>query len=142
VSAAAKLLDRLERVKIDRAWSLGKRLARHTRIARRRCLFANSMTVDCYCMTSAGAAPMTFCAHSGWKLFDLFPWPVSVIVCHRHTRVSPARDLLEVIDLETYVVQIVAGDMANRRAITAEDFARLQTAAARIHAARGHLNGR
>lgn len=54
----------------------------------------------------------------------------------------PARDLLEVISEETSVVALCARDLLARKTLTEADWARLATAAARIHRARDHAHGR
>ena len=54
----------------------------------------------------------------------------------------PARDLLEIISEETTVVAIVAADMLEKRTVSEQDWTRLAQAAARIGAARDHVNGR
>jgi hypothetical protein len=56
-----------------------------------------------------------------------------------HSKI-PARDLLEIISEETAVVSMVAAAIIDSHAVTAEDWARLATAARRIHAARDHLH--
>jgi hypothetical protein len=57
-----------------------------------------------------------------------------------HSRI-PARDLLEVVSEEVVIVSHIAAAFVNKQAITAEEWQRLATAAARIHQARDHLHG-
>jgi hypothetical protein len=54
----------------------------------------------------------------------------------------PARDLLEIVSEEISVVAMVAADMLSKKIITDTDWTRLAQAAARIGAARDHVDGR
>lgn len=137
-AAAAKLLDRLERVKQtapgrwlakcpahqDRSPSLSVRELDDGRVLLHD--FGG-------CETGAVLSAL------GLTLADLFEKPLGNFA-PSHSRI-PARDLLEVITEELTVVAIVASDLLERRSITEADWQRLAQAATRIGRARDHMHG-
>ena len=76
----------------------------------------------------------------GLTLSDLFPERLAAHSYPRtHLRI-PACDLLEVISEENIVVAVVAADMLAKRTITNTDWRRLAQAVRRIGAARDHFH--
>jgi hypothetical protein len=140
MSAAAKLLDRLERVKPtgpgrwlaccpaheDRAPSLSIRELDDGRVL-----------VNCF--AGCGAVDVLDSLGLGWSA--LFP---ERLLGHNHpaphSRIR-ARDLLEIISEEVSLVAIVAADLLAQKRISETDWQRLAQAAARIGRARDHVNG-
>jgi hypothetical protein len=139
MSAAAKLLDRLDRVKStgigrwitscpaheDRSPSLSIREVDDGRILLH--CFGGCQTEDV--LTALG---LTMC--------DLFEAPLGHHFKPSKSRIS-ARDLLDVISEEMSVVAIIATDLVDKRAISETDWQRLAQAAARIGRARVHAYG-
>ena len=138
VSAAAKILDRLERVKQT---GPGRWLARCPAHEDRapslsiRELDGGRMLLHDF----GGCETGSVLAALGLTLADLFEKPLGNFA-PSHSKV-PARDLLEIISEETSVVAIVAADLLAKKSITEADWQRLATAAARIARARDHAYG-
>ena len=143
MSAAIKILDRLERVKTtgSGSWLASCPTSAHKRGDRSRGLSIRAADDRVLIHCHAGCAAVDIVEALGLTLADLYDRPAA------HTRVSsqsrvPARDLLEIISEETSVVAIVATDMLENRAISELDWRRLATAASRIARARDHAYGR
>jgi hypothetical protein len=139
VNAAAKLLDRLERVKQT---APGRWLARcpahedHSPSLSVRELDDGRLLLYDFggCETGAVLAAL------GLTLADLFEKPLGNFA-PSHSRI-PARDLLEVISEEVTAVAIIGAAMLAKKTVTETDWQRLAQAAARIGRARDHAHGR
>lgn len=140
--SAAKLIDRLERVKPT---GPGRWLARCPAHEDRgpslsvRELDDGRVLIHDFggCDTAAVLSAL------GLELKDLFPERLPGTEPARsyratHSRV-PARDLLEVVSEEVSVVAIIAADMLARKRIEEADWQRLAKAAGRISRARDHV---
>jgi hypothetical protein len=143
MSAAAKVLDRLQRV---RATSTNTWLAscptgahKHGDRSRGLSIRATDDRVLIHCHAGCGAVDIV--ESLGLRLADLYDRPVEHRSEASHSRI-PARDLLEIISEETSVVVILASDMFEKKTIKETDWQRLATAAARIARARDHAYGR
>ncbi|HXQ01008.1 MAG TPA: hypothetical protein VN845_13210 [Solirubrobacteraceae bacterium] len=139
MSAAAKLLDRLERVKPTGPGRWLARCPAHQdqgpSLSIRELDDGRVLLHDFGgCETGAVLAAL------GLTLADLFDKPLVGNFAPSRSRI-PARDLLEVISEEVTVVAIVASDVLERRSITEADWQRLAQAAARIGRARDHVHG-
>lgn len=139
MSAAQRLLDRLERVLPSRPsqWLAACPVCR----SRRGRPLSIRETDDgrvlvhafCGCETSAVLETV------GLALSDLFDKPLDHHLPQIRSRI-PARDLLAAVAHEVTVVAILAADLIDRRALGANDWERLSTAAARICKAASHAN--
>lgn len=140
MSAAAKLLDRLDRPRQTRpgSWSAGCPVcqSRHGRpIALRetdegRCL----LHAFCGCSTESVLNAL------GLELRDLFERPIAHHVPPSASRIS-ARDLLQLLDEEILVASVIASVFVNDRMLDEPTWSRLATAARRIGRARDHIRG-
>lgn len=136
MSAAAKLLDRLERV---RQTGPGRWLARCPAHQDRspslsiRELDDGRMLLHDF----GGCETGDVLAAVGLQLSDLFEKPLGNFQ-PSHTRI-PARDLLEIISEETTLVAIIAADFLAEKHITEDDWRRLAAAARRLGNARDLL---
>jgi|SRR5579863_129169 len=144
VSAATKLLDRLEQVKQT---APGRWLARCPAHEDRspslsiRALDDGRLLLHDFGGCDTGAVLEAL----GLHLQDLFPARLPGVGEARsypqsHSRI-PARDLLEIISEETNVVAFIAADMVVKKTISDQDWQRLAQAAARIGQARDHIHG-
>jgi hypothetical protein len=141
VSAAAKLLDRLERVKQTAPDRWLARCPAHE--DRAPSLSIRELDDGRLLVHDFGGCEVgDVLAAVGLSLGDLFEqrlpqhsYPAS------HSRI-PARDLLEIISEETSVVAIIAADMLARQTISETDWQRLAQAAARIGNVRDYSHGR
>jgi hypothetical protein len=142
MSAAAKLLDRLDRLKqtAPACW-----LARcpahedHSPSLSIRALDDGRLLLHCF----AGCGTDEVLAALGLQLRDLYPKRLPEVGEARsypksHSRI-PARDLLEVVSEDITVVALLAADFRQRRMISEDDWKRLAQAAARIGRARDHV---
>jgi hypothetical protein len=73
----------------------------------------------------------------GLGLSDLFERPLPHSLPATHSRI-PARDLIALLDHEITVAALILADVLAHRTVTAEQWARLATAAGRIGKARDH----
>lgn len=143
--SAAKLLDRLDRVKQT---SPGKWVARCPAHQDRSPSLSIRELDDGRLLLHdfGGCSADEILAAVGLEMGHLFPerlpgsGPAGGFAPSRS--MIPARDLLEVISEETGVVALVASDMLEHKTISAADWERLALAASRIHGARGHIRGR
>jgi hypothetical protein len=126
MSAATKLLDRLERVKQT---APGRWLARCPAHEDRRLLLHDF----------GGCEVGDVLAAVGLELRDLFEKPLGNRPAVRSK--IPARDLLEILSEEITLAGIIAADFLAQRSISESEWRRLARAAARIGAARDHLRG-
>jgi len=140
MSAAARVLDRLERVKPtgpgrwiaacpaheDRAPSLSIRETDDGRV----------LLHD-----FAGCDIENVLAAMGLELRDLFERPPEPYSAASRSRI-PARDLLELISHEVDVTVIIIAEMIDAQTPTEEGWRRLALAAARIGRARDHAHGK
>jgi hypothetical protein len=144
VSAAAKLLDRLEGAKQT---ALGRWIARCPAHEDRAPSLAIRELDDGRVLVHdfGGCGTDDVLAALGLTMSDLFPvrlpgnGPTRSYVA-THSRI-PARDLIEIISEETSVVAIIAADMLASRVVSAQEWQRLAQAAARIGRARDHAHG-
>jgi hypothetical protein len=139
VSAAAKLLDRLDRVKqtAPGKW-LGRCPAHEDRAPSLSVRELDDGRVLLY--DFGGCETSDVLAALGLNMADLFEKPLAQH-CRPSTSRIPARDLVEIISEETSVVAIIAADLLEKRAIADADWHRLAQAAARIGRARDHARG-
>jgi len=136
MSAAAKLLDRFEKV---RRTAPGRWLARCPAHQDKspslsvRELDDGRVLINCF----AGCGAVDVLGALGLEWGALFPDD------HRELAATssriPARDLLEIISEESSVVAIIASDMLAKKSISGSDWQRLGRAVARIAAARDHV---
>lgn len=143
MSAAAKILDRLQRVKATgtNTWIASCPTGAHTHGDRSRGLSvrAGDDKVLIYC--HAGCDAVEVVEALGLALADLYDRPAEHRREPTHNRI-PARDLLEIIGVEVTVVALVAADFLAHKTISEADWKRLTTAAGRINRARDHAYGR
>jgi len=145
MSAAAKMLDRLERVKQT---APGRWLARCPAHEDRSPSLSVRELDDGRVLLHdfGGCDTESVLAALGLTLGDLFEKPLAEPYARGGFRAShsriPARDLLEVISEETSVVAIIATDLLASKTVSETDWQRLATAAARIGRARDHARGR
>jgi hypothetical protein len=143
MSAATKLLDRLQRVKAtgSNTWLASCPTTAHKHGDRSRGLSIREADdrVLIYCHAGCGAVDIVEAL--GLTLADLYDRPVEHRREASHSRI-PARDLLEIISEEVSVVSIVTSDLLEQKAISDADWKRLATAAGRIFRARDHAYGR
>jgi hypothetical protein len=139
VSAAAKLLDRLDRVKPtgpgrwiascpahnDRTPSLSVRAMDDGRVL-----------IHCF----GGCEPGAVVESIGLALRDLFDRPLSHYAAPSKSRV-PASDVLELISREIDVAVILLTCLLDGKAIGESGWQRIAQAARRIGAARDHVHG-
>jgi hypothetical protein len=136
VSAAAKLLDRLERVKQT---APGRWLARCPAHEDKspslsiRELDDGRVLINCF----GGCGAVDVLDSLGLEWGALFPADRRELP-QTSSRI-PARDLLEIISEETSVVAIIAADLRAKKDVTEADWLRLTKAAARIGRARDHV---
>lgn len=140
MSAAAKILDRLERVKQT---GTGRWLARCPAHEDKSPSLSIRELDDGRVLLHdfAGCGIEDVLGAVGLTLADLFEKPLG----HSHERSQskvPARDLLEIISEETTVVAFVAADMLAKKTVTETDWSRLAKAASRINRARDYAYGR
>jgi hypothetical protein len=140
MSAAAKILDRLQRVKQTRA---GNYLAacpccqsKRGRPISVRELDDGRVLLYPFCGCETGVVLEAL----GLTLSDLFPDGCLGELKATHSGI-PARDLLEVVSEEVTKVAVIAADMLERKAISDADWQLLARAAARIGQARDHAHG-
>ena len=140
MSAAAKLLERLERVKQT---APGRWLARCPAHEDKspslsvRELEDGRTLVNCF----AGCGAIDVLEALGVDWSALFPEPVPGHKHAAHVSRIPPRDLLQIISEETSVVAIIAADMLARKRMSETDWHRLAKASARIGVARDHAHG-
>ncbi|MGH8133953.1 MAG: DNA primase [Steroidobacteraceae bacterium] len=143
--SAAKLIDRLERIKQT---APGRWLARCPAHEDRspslsvRELDDGRVLVNCF----AGCGAVDVLDALGLEWSALFPERIGGGAATHSTTASssriPARDLLTIISEETSVVGLIAADILERRTVSETDWQRLAQAAARIGRARDHALGR
>jgi hypothetical protein len=141
MSAAAKLLDRLERVKQT---APGRWLARCPAHEDKSPSLSIRETDDGRVLLHdfAGCDTEAVLSALGLTLSDLFEKRLPEHSYRAsHSRI-PARDLLELISEESSVLAIIAADLLAKKTISEADWSRLSTAAARIGRARDHLHDR
>lgn len=146
VSAAAKLLDRLDGV---RQTGPGRWLARCPAHEDRSPSLSIRELDDGRVLVHdfGGCDTQAVLDSLGLEMQTLFPerlagsGPVAGGYTSTHSRV-PARDLLEIISEEVSVISIIAADFCDKRSISEEDWNRLATAANRIHRARDYCHVR
>jgi hypothetical protein len=138
VSAAAKLLDRLDRVKDTGAGRWLARCPAHEDRSPSLSIRESDGRVLVWCFAGCGALNVVQAV--GLSMSDLFEAPLAHHVASSKSRL-PARDLLEIISEETSVVAVIAADFLEKRAIAKTDWQRLAQAAARIGRARDHAYG-
>jgi hypothetical protein len=143
VSAAAKILDRLQRVKATSAntWLASCPTGTHKHGDRSRGLSVRATDDRVLIFCHAGCGAVDVVEALGLTLADLYDRPAERRSEPSHSRI-PARDLLEIISEETSVVVIVATDMLAKKTINDADWRRMATAAGRIARARDHAYGR
>ena len=137
MSAAAKLLDRLDRVRQTRPgnWQAGCPCCQSRRgrpISIRETDDGRAL-IHAFCGCDSGAVLGAL----GLTLGDLFEKPMAHHVVPSQSRIQ-AREVLSALDHEIQVVAILAEKIA-AGAATADELARLSQAAARIGAARDHV---
>ena len=139
MSAIQKLLDRLELKKPTRP---GHWIARCPAHADRSPSLSIRETDDGYILIHdfGGCSTGDVLAALGLRFSDLFERPVNHSVVPYQSRI-PARDLLELVAFEAFVVTIIASDILEHRDTGELGWARLATAAARINYARLQANG-
>lgn len=141
MTAVAKLLDRLARVKPT---GPGRWIAKCPAHEDRspslsiRALDDGRVLVNCF----AGCGAIAVLEALGLEWAALFPEKLSGQEIAASSSRIPARDLLEIISEETSVVAIIAADMLEKRTIGETDWQRLSRAAARIGRARDHARDR
>ena len=141
VSAASKVLDRLERVKQTGAgrWAAACPCCQSRRgrpVSVREIDDRVLMHPFCGCSTEAVLAALDL------MLADLYDAPLGQQLAPSHSRI-PARDLLELISHEVTVSTLLLGDVLERqRPLDESGWKRLAQAAARIGQARVHAYGR
>jgi hypothetical protein len=140
VSAAAKLLDRLDCIK---STAPGRWVARCPAHADRSPSLSVRELDDGRVLLQdfGGCETGDILAALGLNLADLFEKPLGHQFAPSKSRI-PARDLLEIISEETSVVAVVGASFLEGRAIDDADWQRLAQAAARIGTARDHVHGR
>jgi hypothetical protein len=137
VSAASKILDRLERV---RQTGPGRWISRCPAHQDRgpslsiRELEDGRALLHCF----AGCETGDVLGALGLTMGDLFEKPLGHSLPATHSRI-PARDILEIVSEETSVVAIIAADLLAKKAVSEQDWQRLAKAAARIGKARDHV---
>lgn len=140
MTAAAKLLDRLQRVKQTGPSRWLARCPSHEDRSPSLCireLDGGRILLHDF----GGCETGDVLAALGLTLADLFEKPLGNQVAATNSRI-PACDLLEIISEETSIVAIIAADFLAQKSIGDTDWQRLATAAARIHRARDHSHGR
>jgi hypothetical protein len=140
VSAAAKLLDRLERVKQT---APGRWLARcPAHEDRAPSLSVRELDDGRVLLHDFGGCEVgEVLVAVGLRLCDLFEQRLPQHnYAASHSRI-PARDLLEIVSEEVAVAAIIAADLLARKTISQGDWRRLAQAAARVGAARDHVHG-
>jgi hypothetical protein len=143
MSAAAKVLDRLQRVRATstNTWLASCPTGAHKHGDRSRGLSVRATDDRVLIFCHAGCGAIDVVEALGLTLADLYDRPAEHRRNASHSRI-PARDLLEIISEETSVVVILATDVLARKTINDVDWTRLATAAARIARARDHAYGR
>jgi hypothetical protein len=138
VSAAAKLLDRLQCV---RQTAAGRWLARCPAHQDRSPSLSIRALDDGRVLLHdfGGCETADVLAAVGLQLCDLFEKPLGNFPPSQ-SRI-PARDLLEIISEEVTVLALVAVALLQRHTVTEGDWKRLAQAAARINRARDHMHG-
>jgi DNA primase len=138
VSAAAKLLERLDRVKQTAPGKWVARCPAHEDGSPSLSIRESDGKLLVYCFASCSVANVMQAV--GLSLSDLFESPLGHYFKPSKSRI-PARDLLEIMSEETSIVAIIAADLLEKRAISDADWQRLAQAAARIGRARDHAHG-
>jgi hypothetical protein len=140
MSAAAKILDRLELV---RQTAPGRWIARCPAHEDRSPSLSVRELDDGRILIHdfGGCGAVDVVEALGLTMSDLFPDSCLGEFNVNHS-IIPARDLLEIISEETSVVAIITGDILERRTVSEVDWKRLAQAAARIGRARDHAHGR
>jgi hypothetical protein len=138
VTASARILDRLERVRQTGAgrW-IASCPAHSDRLPSLSIRKLDDGRVLIHCFAGCGAADVVTAL--GLGLSDLFDKPLGDYRPSR-TRI-PASDLLVIISEETLVIATVATDILSKKHIAETDWQRLATAAARIGRARDYVCG-
>jgi hypothetical protein len=136
VSAAAMILDRLERVKQT---APGKWLARcPAHEDRSPSLSVRDIDGRVLIHDFGGCDTSSILAALGLQMSDLFETPLADFGPSRSR--LPARDLLQILDHEIVVVCIILADVIRDRRINEVNYERLAMAASRIAGARDHAN--
>ena len=134
--SAAKLLDRLERVRRTgpSRWLAGCP-AHQDRSPSLSIHELDDGRVLIHCFAGCGAIEVLDSLGLDWSA--LFPEKLSN-VASSHSKI-PARDLLEILDHEIVVASIILRDVLGARAVNNAQWSRLAQAAARIGKARDHV---
>jgi predicted protein tyrosine phosphatase len=137
VSAAAKILDRLERVKQT---APGRWIAccpahedRSPSLSIRE-LDDGRLLVHCF----AGCGAVDVLTAVGLELQDLYPQRLPEHSYAASRSRIPAADLLALVDHEITVAALITADILARHTVSPEQWARLATAAGRIGKVRDH----
>jgi hypothetical protein len=138
MSAAAKILDRLERVKqTGQARWLARCPAHEDKspsLSIRELDDGRVLLHD-----FGGCCVGDVLAALGLSMADLFEKPLAHSFLRTHGSI-PARDVLEALDHEITVAALIVADIADERHVAPDQFERLNLAAARIAAARDMTN--
>ncbi len=140
MSAAARVLDRLERVKQtgqDRWIACCPAHDDGSPSLSIRELDDGKVLLKCL----GGFVPIQVLHPLGLELSALFTPNSGSDASAVRSRI-PARDLLEIISEEASVIAIAAADLLAKKVVTESDWHRLATACARIGRARDHAYGR
>lgn len=131
--SAAKLLDRLERVKQTKPdrW-IARCPAHEDRCPSLSVRQAENGNVLIYCF--AGCSTDDVLAALGMQMADLFETPIAESAPRRGG--MPARDVLAALDHEILVCVLILNEVVARRKVNEQQVKRLTQAAARIGAAR------
>lgn len=133
MSAAARIIDRLDRV---RQTAPGRWIARcPAHEDRSPSLSIREIDDRVLIHDHGGCATAEVLGALGLGLADLYDRPLSHHARPSHSRV-PAGDLLTILDHETTVAALIVHDVLDRRAVDAAQWQRLAQAASRIGAAR------
>jgi hypothetical protein len=143
MSAAAKLLDRLERVKQTGPDRWIAACPAHE--DRRPSLSIREVNSGVLIYDFGGCETGDILGALGLTLSDLFDKPLAGTgpaggFSPSRSRI-PARDLLEIVSAEISVVCLVTADFLEKKVISETDWTRLAQASNRIHRAWDHING-
>jgi hypothetical protein len=138
VSAATKLLDRLEKV---RQTGPGRWVARCPRHQDRSPSLSIRELEDGRILIHdfGGCEVSDVLAALGLSMADLYEKPLAHSLPRTHSRI-PARDILEALDHEITVAALILHDIVRHRRVHPDQHTRLAQAAARIGAARDMVN--
>jgi hypothetical protein len=137
VSTAARIIDRLERIKQTGHGRWIARCPAHE--DRSPSLSIRELDDGRVLLHDFGGCDVeTVLSAIGLTLGDLFDKPLGDCAVSRSS--IPARDLLEVLDHEVLVVVLILSDITRRRRVNESQVQRLITAAARIGNARDMAN--